>query len=126
MKTVIIIFAIIIIILTFDFFTISFFKNETEYYNNEISNIIENTNKGYYLKAEGQMEDLNKHWLKKRKIWNMLCDHSEVEEISILLCTSTSALEHQKYFTCVTALKNLDFTIEFAGDRYAMLVDNIS
>lgn len=126
MKTTIIIIILISMLLIFDFMTISFFDNELEYYDNQINTVIYYLENQEYNAAKNEIDALEYHWRQKRVMWNMLCDHNESEEISKLLSTSLTSIKYQQYYFCVDSLENLNQTISFAGDRYSLLIDNIS
>lgn len=125
MKTTIIIIAVLALIVIFDFWSMSFFEKELTFYNEIINSILKDIDNENYDTLDKDMEDLVAHWEEHIFIWNIMCDHNEVETLTMLFHTSNTHIQAKMYEEAITGLTELKYNLEFSSMRYVFILVNI-
>lgn len=125
MKTTIIIIFTIALIIFFDFVSLQFFENQVNFYEDTIDDIIDDVKNGYLIDAESNLKSMNRKWNEKKYIWNMLCDHSDIENITKFLNLAQTNFEANDYPNTIESLYQMKWSIMFTTDRYSLIIDNI-
>lgn len=85
MKTVIEILVLLIIIISLDFIVTCFLNNEYQFYDEKLNDLLLLIDNEEYDDAYECIDEIYERWTKSYNVWEVLADHSETEQIDILI-----------------------------------------
>lgn len=125
MKQIIYSLIIIIMIVSLGIFTIKTIEGEAENLHTLMIELEDNVFDDEWKSAKSIAEDIQKQWDKYKKVWPMLIDHFEIDNLN------TKLAELQAYIICsnkteaLSKLAALKVLIKHIPERESFIIQNI-
>ena len=116
---------IIIVIIAFGAFTINMLKNEAENLHTVLIELEKNIYAEEWEKAKNIGETIEKQWDKYKKIWPMLIDHFEIDNVNINLAELQAYILSNDKAESLSRLSALKVLIKHIPERESFTIQNI-
>lgn len=116
---------IIIAIIAFGAFTINMLKNEAENFHTVLIELEKNIYAEEWEKAKTIGETIEKQWDKNKKIWPMLIDHFEIDNVNINLAELQAYILSNDKTESLSRLAALKVLIKHIPERESFIIQNI-
>ena len=116
---------IIIVIIAFGAFTINMLKNEAENLHTVLIELEKNIYAEEWEKAKNIGETIEKQWDKYKKIWPMLIDHFEIDNVNINLAELQAYIISNDKTESLSRLAALKVLIKHIPERESFIIQNI-
>lgn len=116
---------IIIVIIAFGAFTVSMLKNEAENLHTVLMELEKNIYAEEWDKAKTIGETIEKQWDKYKKIWPMLIDHFEIDNVNINLAELQAYILSNDKAESLSRLSVLKVLIKHIPERESFIIQNI-
>lgn len=125
MKPLIYSLIIIIIIISFGIFTINMLKSEAENLHAFLIEIESNIYADEWEKAKNTVKTTQKQWDKYKKIWPMLIDHFEIDNVNINFAELQAYILSSDKTESLSRLAALKVLIKHIPERESFIIQNI-
>lgn len=116
---------IIIVIIAFGAFTVNMLKNEAENLHTVLMELEKNIYAEEWDKAKTIGETIEKQWDKYKKIWPMLIDHFEIDNVNINLAELQAYILSNDKAESLSRLSVLKVLIKHIPERESFIIQNI-
>lgn len=116
---------IIIVIIAFGAFTINMLKNEADNLHTVLIELEKNIYAEEWEKAKNIGETIEKQWDKYKKIWPMLIDHFEIDNVNINLAELQAYIISNDKTESLSRLAALKVLIKHIPERESFIIQNI-
>jgi len=125
MKKVLFASAILATIIISGIVTLKFYYNSSHQISEMIEGVSDSINSGQWDKAKKQVDDIEKTWSKTERIWAMLIDHFEIDNIEMSLKKSKKYIENKDTSLSLAELETLKLMVEHIYKKEAFELNNI-
>ncbi len=125
MKPLIYSSIIILIIIAFGVFTINMLKNEAENLHTALVELEKNIYAEEWGKAKDIGRTIEKQWDKYKRIWPMLIDHFEIDNVNINLAELQAYILSNDKTESLSRLAALKVLIKHIPERESFIIQNI-
>lgn len=124
-RIIITIILLIVIILTSGLYTTYYLSKDTARLIKSINVIESYTQYGEWEKADNAVDDLQQDWKRTRKIWSMLIDHIEVDNIQTSLTRMAKYIKLKEEIDALAEISVLRQFIEHIPRKESLTLENI-
>lgn len=125
MKPLIIIIATTLIIVVSGWLSLSALDSESQRLDHQLTDLkseIENQN---WTAAENKLEEFHSKWDKTSKLWSMLVDHYEIDNIELVLSQLASFVKTKDKSEALSQLSSLRTFVKHIPEKEAFRLKNI-
>lgn len=92
---------------------------------NQVTVVEDNTRAGNWEKAEAELSNMEKDWSRTKKIWAMLLDHIEVDNIDETLSKMSRYIESRESSLALAEASTLKQFIKHIPEKESFKLENI-
>lgn len=125
MKPIIYSFIIVAIIISFGIFTVNMLRNEAENLHIFLLEMEKNIYAEEWEKARNLGNMVKQQWDRYKKIWPMLIDHFEIDNVNIILAELEAYILSNDKTESLSRLAALKILIKHIPERESFIIQNI-
>ncbi len=125
MKQLIYSLVLVIAIIFMGIFTIKMLSNDAESLHTLLIEIEDNVYSDNWGKAQAIIKDTKKEWDKYKKIWPMLIDHLEIDNVNTKLAELQAYITSNDKTETLSRLAALKVLIKHIPERESFIIQNI-